>query len=112
MAYGAGIERECRYQIESTFGTPPDSDWSDGIVFLCVDPDVTSLGQQLFENRNYRQRALSTREMVKSLKSGSTVPMGVYAHGRSTAVADDARATVTTPNFPLGHFMQCAWGGE
>lgn len=113
MAYGSGTEAEWRYQNESvgsTFGTLVDATWAAGVAFLVVSPP-TDLGKRSqIPNDNYKQRVLSTRPMVPSLATGEW-EMGVYAHGRSTAVADDARATITSPNFPIAHFLQNAWGG-
>lgn len=110
MAYGSGIEMELRYQNEVTFGTIPDADWSDGVTFLAFEFDQSGLKRTDAENPNYRQRVFSTRAKVLGLAHGE-FSFKVVLHGRGTAVADDARATITTPNFPIGHFMQNAWGG-
>lgn len=109
MPYGAQIEREVLYQNEATFGTLPAA-WSSGTPFLCYEVGVDGMQRSTLENMNYRQRALATRQKVLSLANG-TCGFKVYLHGRATAVADDARATITSPNFPIGHFLQNAWGG-
>lgn len=109
MAYGSGREHTVLYQNESTFGTVPAA-WSSGITFLAVDPQLGTMTRGVIPNDNYRQRIFATRPMVLSLANGE-LSFGVYMHGRSTAVADDARATITSPNFPIGHFLQNAWGG-
>ncbi|MBK8720593.1 MAG: hypothetical protein IPN32_38670 [Deltaproteobacteria bacterium] len=109
MPYGSGIEREVLYQNESTFATLPAA-WSSGTPFLCIDPTSEAMQQATIENMNYRQRALATRGKVLSLANG-TCGFKIYPHGRSTAVAEGARSTITTPNFPIAHFMQNAWGG-
>lgn len=110
MAYGSGRQHETRYQAEVTFATIVDADWSDGITFLCVEPDVTQFKRAVIENMNYRQRVLATRPIVHSLANGE-MNFGLYPHGRRTVVADAARATVSTPEFPIARFMQNAWGG-
>ena len=109
MAYGSAAEREVLYQNEATFGVRPAA-WTSGTPFLCVEPSAEGMQQATLENMNYRQRALATRAKVLGLSNG-TCTFKVYAHGRSTGVADDARATITTPNFPIAHFLQNAWGG-
>lgn len=110
MAYGAGIERELRYQNEVSFGVLVDSDWSDGVVFLCVEPNFEGMQRKVVPNNNYRQRALATRPNVLGLRNGAC-GFKVYLHGRSTAAAEGARSTMTTPSFPIADFMQNAWGG-
>lgn len=110
MAYGSAREHELRYQAESAFATVVDADWSDGIVFLAVDPQFGAMTRGVVPNLNYRQRYGATRPNVMGLANGE-LSFGIYLHGRATAVADDARATITSPNFPIGHFMQNAWGG-
>lgn len=107
---GLGVEREVRYQAEVTFGTIVDADWSDGQPFLAIDPSSEELRGQTVDNMNYRQRALATRAKVLGLENGSC-SFKIYWHGRATVVADDARATITSPNFPAAHFLQNAWGG-
>lgn len=109
MAYGSGREHTVLYQNESTFGTVPAA-WSSGITFLAVDPQLGTMTRGVLPNDNYRQRIFATRPMVLSLANGE-LSFGIYMHGRSTAVANAARATITTPNFPIGHFLQNAWGG-
>lgn len=108
---GLAIEKELRYQAEVSFCTLVDSDWSDGIVFLALDPNFEGFVESNVDNLNYRQRALATRDKVAGLANG-TASWGNYMHGRGTAVADDARATVTSPNFPLAAFLSNAWGGQ
>lgn len=108
---GLAIEKELRYQAEVSFCVLVDADWSDGIVFLAIDPNFEGFIESNVENANYRQRALATRDKVPGLANGSG-SFGMYLHGRGTAVADDARATVTTPDFPLSAFMLNAWGGQ
>lgn len=110
MPYGIAAEREVAYQNESTFGTIADPTWASRTVFLCVDPNFEGMQQSTIDNLNYRQRALATRAKVQSLANGE-FSFGMYLHGRLTAVADDARATITSPNFPLAHMLQNAWGG-
>ncbi len=109
MPYGSGADRELRYQVEATFGTLPAA-WSSGIVFECEDYNVEGLQRANIDNLNMRQRPLATRPKVLSLANGA-IGFKVPMHGRLTAVADDARATITTPNEPIADFMQCAWGG-
>lgn len=109
MPYGSGADRETRYQIESTFGTLPAA-WSSGTPFECEEYGVEGLQRANLENNNMRQRPLATRQKVLSLANG-TIGFKVPMHGRRTAVADDARATMSTPREPIADFMQCAWGG-
>lgn len=106
---GLGAEREVRYQNETTFATLPAA-WSSGTPFLAIDPNSEGLKQDTVENANYRQRALATRAKVLALANG-TCSFKCYAHGRSTAVTSGSRATITSPNFHLAHFLQNAWGG-
>lgn len=108
---GLGIEREVRYQNEVTFGVLVDADWSDGIAFLAIDPSSEGMQQSTLDNMNYRQTALATRPKVLSLANG-TCSFKIYMHGSSAVVADDARATVTSPRFPIGDFIRNAWGGQ
>lgn len=110
MPYGHAAEREVAYQNETTFGTVVDPTWASRTVFLCVEPNFEAMQQSTIDNLNYRQRALATRGKVQSLANG-TFSFGLYMHGRLTAVADDARSTITSPNFPIAHLMQNAWGG-
>lgn len=109
MAYGSGREHTLLYQNESTFGTVPAA-WGSGTPFLAVDPQMGTMTRAVIPNENYKQRIFATHPMVQSLANGE-MSFAVYLHGRSTAVANAARATITTPNFPQGHFMQNAWGG-
>lgn len=110
MAYGAAIEREIRYQNEVSFGVIVDADWSDGVIFLCVEPDFTALQRKTTPNNNYRQRALATRPNIPGLRNGEC-GFKVYLHGRATAATEGSRSTRTTPNYPIADFMQNAWGG-
>jgi hypothetical protein len=109
MAYGSGREHTVLYQNESTFGTVP-AGWASGITFLAIDPQLGAMTRSVIPNENYKQRIFATRPMVQSLANGE-MSFSVYLHGRSTAVADDARATITSPHFPQAQFMQNAWGG-
>lgn len=111
MAYGSGREHSLLYQNEVTFGVLVDADWSDGVTFLAIDPSpMRAMQRQVIPNDNYRQRVFQTRPVVHSLANGE-FEFGVYLHGRSTAVANAARATITSPRFPIADFLQNAWGG-
>ena len=111
MAYGNAREHELRYQVDSgAFATVVDATWVNGIPFLAVAPDMGSMIRSVAPNDNYRTRIFGTHPMVPSLATGE-LTFGVYLHGRSTAVADDARATITSPDFPIAAFLSNAWGG-
>jgi hypothetical protein len=113
MSYGSAFEQFCMYQAEAVanFAIVVDPTWAAGIPFLAVNPQFRTMTRQSIPNENYRRRDLATRPMVRSLATGE-VTFGLYLHGRATVVADDARATITSPNFPLAHFMLNAWGGQ
>src|SRR5688500_3869191 len=106
MATYSGHERVAFYFEEMTFGTAP-ADWdASGIPFLCVDPQVEGLQREMLENANYRQRALASYPLVKSIKNGA-IAFGVYARGSGTVAAEDSNATT----FALAQFIKNAWGG-
>lgn len=108
---GLAVEKELRYLAEVSFDTAADATFATGIAFLAIEPNFEGFIESNVDNLNYRQRALATRDKVAGLANGSA-SFGMYWHGRSTAVADDARATVTTPDFPQGAFLLNAWGGQ
>jgi hypothetical protein len=106
MATYSGHERTAFYFEESTFGTAP-ADWDvSGIPFLCVNPQVEGLAREMLENANYRQRALASYPLVKSLKNG-TIGFGCYARGPGVVAAEDSNAVT----FALAQFVKNAWGG-
>lgn len=110
MAYGSAHVRTVILQEETTFGTAPAgwNDGSGGLAFLCIEPNVESVGQTAIENQNYRQRSLATREMVHGLRN-CTMSFGVYAHGRGgSAVLEAASATTDYQD----NLMENAWGGS
>lgn len=110
MSYGSAREHELRYQLETTFGFVVDATWAAGVTFLAIDPKFREMTRLSIANENYRQRDLATRPMVRSLATGEC-SFGMYLHGRSTVVADDARATISSPEFPLARMLSNAWGG-
>jgi hypothetical protein len=106
MATYSGHERTAFYFEESTFGEPP-ADWDTGTFpFLCVNPQVEGLTREMLENANYRQRALASKPLVKSIKNG-TISFGCYARGKGTVAAEDSSATT----FQLARLIKNAWGG-
>lgn len=110
MAYGSAHAFEFRYQPESTFGTIVDTTWADGIVVEAINVNWDGDKRGVIANENYRQRPFATRAMVQALAVGE-LGFEYYLRGRATAVADDARATITSPDFPAAQWMQNAWGG-
>lgn len=111
MPYGSAHAFEFRYQAEVTMGTIVDATWADGIVVEALDVSWDGDKRQVVPDTNYRQRPLATRPNVMGLATGECPNFSYYLRGRSTAVADDARATITSPDFPAAQWLQNAWGG-
>lgn len=109
MPGNSGRVRTALLFQESTFATGPVS-WNSQTAFLCIDPDTSGLQQASIENQNYRQRPGATREKVPALRSGSSVPFGLYAHARGTDDIADEAANATT--YYLADFLRNAWGGR
>jgi hypothetical protein len=109
MPYGFANEITGTYFEETTFAAPPGSWSASGTNFLCVAPDWSSVSEQTVENMNYRQRAYSTRQKVRGLRSGSQLKFGVYHTGRGGSVVAEG-ANITT--FFVADFLRNAWGGR
>lgn len=116
---GSAVEHLLYYINEDDFagsdggvdGVIEYPDWdADGVAFLCVEPDISGMKRATIPNANYKTRVLETRPRVHSLANGAN-GFGVYAHGRSEPVADAARATITSPAYPIADFLRNAWGG-
>jgi hypothetical protein len=100
------LPRQAKFAVEATFIEEIDYSVAGTEIYV-IEPDVSALDQQNIESENNRPRRTFVHDMIRSLKSGSEVPLGLYMTAAGATAAEAAQA-VATPQSDI--FKACLGG--
>jgi hypothetical protein len=100
------LPRQAKFAVEATFIEEIDYSVAGTEIYV-IEPDVSALDQQNIESENNRPRRTFVHDMIRSLKSGSEVPLGLYMTAAGATAVEGAQA-VATPQSDI--FKACLGG--
>lgn len=110
MAVAHALPRYICFAVEATFCVGPDpGDYpSEGTYCYVTNVDTSGLVEQVADNENNVTHPREIHDLIHTLRSGGSLPFGVYLHGKpGTVTAEAAQATT----FHIAELARAALGG-